>query len=278
MRRLVVTADDVGLAAGMTDGALRAHDDGIVTACSVAANGRALDAAVPALAARPDLAVGVHWVLTGERPLSPAREIPSLVDAKGDFLPDFRAFAWRAARGGVRADEVELELRRQTEALRERGLALAHANSHQHLHLLPSVLPIAVALAGEFGIPALRVVREPAPGWSVPRGLEMRVLNRLGARARRALPASLRTSSETIGIRHAGHLDGRRLEQVLRSASPRAPTIELVCHPGVDAVALGASYRWAYDWDAETAALAGPAARALVAQLGYELSPRLGGI
>jgi predicted glycoside hydrolase/deacetylase ChbG (UPF0249 family) len=276
VRRLVVTADDVGLAAGMTEGALRAHDDGIVTACSVAANGRALDGALRALAARPGLAVGVHWVLTGERPLSPAREIPTLVDAKGDFLPDFRAFAWRAARGGLRHAEVELELRRQAEALGERGLVLAHANSHQHLHLMPSILPIAVGLAAELGIPALRVVREPAPGWSVPRGLEMRVLNRLGARARRSLPASLQTSVETIGIRHAGHLVGSRLEAVLRSASPLAETVELVCHPGVGAAALGAAYRWRYDWDAETAALSGPAARALVTQLGYALSPRFG--
>ena len=274
MRRLVVTADDVGLAPGMTEGALRAHDDGIVTACSVAANGRALDGAVRALAARPGLAVGVHWVLTGERPLSPAREIPTLVDAKGEFLPDFRAFAWRAARGGVRAAEVELELRRQAQALAERGLVLAHANSHQHLHLMPSLLPIAVGLAAELGIPALRVVREPEPGWSLPRGLEMRVLNRLGARARRTLPSTLRTSAETIGIRHAGHLDVRRLEQVLRSTSAPAGTFELVCHPGVGAAALGAAYGWGYDWDAETGALCGPAERALVAQLGYELSPR----
>ncbi len=277
MRRLVVTADDVGLAAGMTAGALLAHDDGIVTACSVAANGGALDDAVRALAARPALAVGVHWVLTGERPLSPAREIPSLVGADGNFLPGFRAFAWRAARGDIRADEVRLELRRQAEALRERGLVLAHANSHQHLHLLPGIFPIVVDLARELGIPALRVVREPAPGWRLPRGIELRVLNRLGARARRLLPAALQASSETIGIRDAGHLDPDRLERALRSASPRAETVELVCHPGLGAEALGAAYRWGYDWEAETAALAGAAARDLVERLGFRLSARLAG-
>ena len=85
---------------------------------------------------------------------------------------------------------------------------------------------------------------------------------------------SLQTSAETIGIRHAGHLDSRRLEAVLRSASPQAETIELVCHPGVGGAALAAMYRWRYEWDAETAALSGPGARALVTQLGYELSPR----
>jgi len=42
VKRLIVTADDVGLHRGMTDGALQAHETGIVTACSVVANGAAV--------------------------------------------------------------------------------------------------------------------------------------------------------------------------------------------------------------------------------------------
>src|SRR5260221_12022468 len=45
-RRLVVTADDVGLDPGMTAGAIRAHREGIGTACSVVATGRAFDDAI----------------------------------------------------------------------------------------------------------------------------------------------------------------------------------------------------------------------------------------
>src|SRR5260370_24294876 len=48
-RRLIVTADDVGLHRGMTEGAIRAHRDGIVTACSVVASGVAFDDAVAPL-------------------------------------------------------------------------------------------------------------------------------------------------------------------------------------------------------------------------------------
>ncbi|HEY4597677.1 MAG TPA: ChbG/HpnK family deacetylase, partial [Thermoanaerobaculia bacterium] len=72
MKTLVVTADDVGLHPGMTLGALRAHEQGIVTACSVVANGRALDDAIERLRDRPKLDAGVHFTFVGgERPLSP---------------------------------------------------------------------------------------------------------------------------------------------------------------------------------------------------------------
>ena len=112
MTQLVVTADDVGLAEGLTRGALVAHDRGIVTACSVAANGLAFASALAALRERPKLDCGIHFVLTGERPLSPASEIPTLVQADGGLFPDFRAFALRYAWGRIRLAEVELELRR----------------------------------------------------------------------------------------------------------------------------------------------------------------------
>jgi predicted glycoside hydrolase/deacetylase ChbG (UPF0249 family) len=260
--RLVVTADDVGLHEGLTRGALAAHDDGIVTACSVASVGTAFAAAFGALRGRPRLDAGIHWVLTGERPLSPAAEVRSLTGADGRFLPGFRTFAWRYAKGGLRLDEVELELRRQLERLAETGLTVVHANGHQHLHLLPEVFAIVARLAVEHGIRFLRLPSDPAPGWSVPRGLELRVLNHLGRRARAILPSACLALDRTVGIADAGHLDPHRLAKALRHAASGAPdTAELVCHPGLGGPELAQSYRWNYAWDAETAALCRPGLR-----------------
>ena len=87
-RMLIVTADDVGLHPGMTEGAIRAHQDGIVTACSVVANGSAFEAALDPLRDRPQLDVGVHLTLVGEHPLSPPERVVSLVDRNGAFLRD----------------------------------------------------------------------------------------------------------------------------------------------------------------------------------------------
>src|ERR1700682_87726 len=75
-RRLVVTADDVGLDPGMTAGAIRAHREGIVTACSIVANGRAFDDAVARLRDVPSLEAGVHLALVEERALTTGKPMP----------------------------------------------------------------------------------------------------------------------------------------------------------------------------------------------------------
>lgn len=273
MTALVVTADDVGLHEGFTRGALAAHDGGIVTACSVAAGGDAFGAAVEALRARPGLDVGIHLVLTGERPLSPAAEVRTLTGGDGMFLPGFRALAWRRARGAIRLEEVELELRRQIDRLCDTGLEVVHANGHQHLHLLPGVFAIAARLTAERGIRFLRIARDPAPGWSLPRGLELRALNHLGRRTRRLLPPGSSALERTVGIADAGHLDQQRLRRALRQAavSP-AGSAELVCHPGLGGRELAKSYRWNYDWDVETAALCRPDLRRELAEMGLRLT------
>src|SRR5262245_12383084 len=122
----------------MTLGALAAHDGGVVTAVSMAACGRAFAHAVDLLRDRPALDVGVHLVLVGERPLSPPREIGSLV--RGDVLhPGYPAFAARYFLGRIAMGHVERELRRQTERLLATGLPVIHLNSHQHLHVLPRI-------------------------------------------------------------------------------------------------------------------------------------------
>lgn len=273
MTALVVTADDVGLHPGFTSGALAAHDDGIVTACSVAACGLAFDAAVAALRGRPSLEVGIHLVLTGERPLSPASEVRSLTRGDGTFLPGFRAFAWRYARGGIRLDEVELELRRQIDRLHASGLAVVHANGHQHLHLLPGVFTVLARLAAERDIRFLRLPFDPAPGWNLPRGVELRALNHLARRARARLPPGALALTRTVGIADAGHLDPARLTRALRQASAGSPaTVELVCHPGLGGGELARRYRWNYDWDRETAALCRPGLRRELAELGLGLA------
>lgn len=251
--RLVVTADDVGLHSGMTAGALAAHDHGIVTAVSVSPNGKAFDDAVARLRERPNLQVGVHLTLVGEEPLSPVEEIPSLVTANGSLLGSVRGFAWRYAGGSIREASVVNESRRQVERLLETGLPVVHLNSHQHLHMLPRVFDVVARLAEEYGIPWLRIPNDPAVSRSISaRALQLRVLNRLGRRARRALPNGVASPDRTIGVLDAGRLT---VAKVLQAVQDLAGVTELICHPGIGADALAASYRWGYSWDRETQAL-----------------------
>ena len=255
MKTLVVTADDVGLHPGMTLGALRAHEQGIVTACSVVANGRALDGAIERLRDRPKLDAGVHLTFVGsERPLSPRTQVRSLLGPDGAFLPGFRAFAARYFLGRVDAAELEAELRRQIERLLAAGLELVHLNSHQHLHVLPRVFEIVLKLAEDYRIPWVRIPRDPAAMRSLtPRALEIAILNGLGGTARRqAKGRRIRTANRAVGILDAGRLTPGRLVRILKDVEG---VTELVCHPGVGDRELAGVYDWGYGWDEETAAL-----------------------
>jgi len=267
VNRLIVTADDVGLHRGMTDGALLAHESGIVTACSVVANGAAFKHAVERLRDYPKLSVGVHLALVEERPI--AADVESLVGAGGllhgsyyDFVP--RYFARR-----IRIDEVERELRAQIEALLAAGITLEHANGHQHLHLLPRIFTLVQRLAEEYRIPYLRIVDEKKHARGL-RDMSVAVLSRLGRAARAR--SRCRTNDRTIGVTHAGHLSTASLISVLDDVAGVNGVTELVCHPGVAESELHEAYDWDYEWEAETRALCDPALREAIAARGIELA------
>jgi predicted glycoside hydrolase/deacetylase ChbG (UPF0249 family) len=271
LKALVVTADDAGLHAGMTRGALQAYDQGLVTAVSVVANGGALEPALEQLRDRPELDAGVHLTLVGERPLSPPATVPTLVGRDGAFLPHVRDFALRYALGGIAAAEVEAELRRQIERLLAGGLTLVHLNSHQHLHVLPRVFAVVLRLAEEYRIPSVRIPREPAAGRRISgRSIEIAVLNGVGRGARRRLTPNLRAADRTVGVMDAGRLTPERLAAVLADIGEGVS--ELVCHPGLGDRELAAAYSWGYGWDAETAALCDPSLPGLLRARGIELT------
>jgi predicted glycoside hydrolase/deacetylase ChbG (UPF0249 family) len=279
LKRLVVTADDLGLHPGMTAGALAACEAGIVTAVSLAAVGRDF---APAVERLPDFSpggpdVGVHLTLVGERPLSKPERIPSLVGRDGAFLPGYPALAWRSLLGRLAAAEVEAELRLQIERLLATGLPVMHLNSHQHVHLLPGLFAIVLRLAEEYGIAFVRIPAEPALGpWHLsPRKAQLAVLNHLGRRARRQLPESGRVAAPvaTLGLVDAGQLTAERLSRALTFVADRAAgATELVCHPGLGDGELAAAYDWGYSWDAETAALCDPGLTRRLAEAGIELT------
>lgn len=236
-----MTADDVGLDEGMTTGALRAHRDGIVTACGLVANGRAFDDAVARLREVPSLEVGVHLALVEELALTTGKPMACNYV---EFL---------MVRRGV---DVEKELRAQLERVLTTGLPVTHLNGHQHLHGVPAVFRVVRRLAGEYGIRYIRTPRDSGGKTGLARQLALRALAMLTPRG---------TNDRTIGIAEAGHLKAGRLIEMLDHVDGLT---ELVTHPGIH---VGGYAHWRYEWDAETEALCDPRVREAIAAKGIAL-------
>jgi predicted glycoside hydrolase/deacetylase ChbG (UPF0249 family) len=237
LKQLIVTADDAGLDPGMTAGAIEAHRNGIVTACSLVANGRAFDDAVARLRDTLTLEVGVHLTLVEERSLTTGETMPRnwmryLVSRRGD---------------------VEGELRLQIEKVLAAGLRVTHLNSHQHLHMLPSIRRIVTALATEYRIPYVRRVRDRGG----PFGLRKMIFAIGGGQPPRL---------STIGVVEAGHLTSDRIIALLDEVKE---TTELVTHPGLN---VSGYSHWRYDWERETRALCDPRVRQALHEKGIRLT------
>jgi hypothetical protein len=138
---LIVTADDFGIGRKTSQGIIRAHLEGPVTATSLMSiTGDHVRASIPLLEQAPNLEVGLHLVLTrcGEKPLM-ARQSSGLVDRDGEFFSNgklwTRAFTRKLDMRGV-ADEIAA----QTELFHKLiGRAPAYVDGHHHAHQLPIV-------------------------------------------------------------------------------------------------------------------------------------------
>jgi predicted glycoside hydrolase/deacetylase ChbG (UPF0249 family) len=241
MKRLIVTADDAGLDPGMTAGAIEAHRNGIVTACSIVANGVAFDDAVERLRDVPSLAVGVHVALVEERSLTTGKPMPR----------DYVRFILS------KQSDPEPEVRAQIEKVLATGLRVTHINGHQHLHMLPRIFELVQRLAGEYRIPYVRKVRDFGGRVSLSRRLAINALSRFRNRG---------TNDRTIGVANAGHLDAGTILELLDYVDG---VTELVTHPGLGVTRYP---HWRYEWERETRALCDPRLREAIRAKGIELA------
>jgi predicted glycoside hydrolase/deacetylase ChbG (UPF0249 family) len=229
---LIVNVDDLGLHPAVRRAVEDCGAAGTVTSASALANGPDQDALRPSY---PGISLGAHLNIVRGAPLSPPREVRSLVGGNGLFLGSFTALAARALRGGIVRSEVRLEWSRQVAHLRARGLALSHLDSEQHAHHLPGLFGVACDVAREHGIAWVRRSDERFGGirFGLP-ALRRAILRALAARAQTG-PA-VGTVDAVWGIADQGpRCTAGSCVRALRGlaytrGSPRI--IEVVCHPG----------------------------------------------
>jgi predicted glycoside hydrolase/deacetylase ChbG (UPF0249 family) len=269
-RVLIVNADDYGLTAGVSRAILRGHREGIITSTSALAVGPAFAATAPLLADLPELGVGAHLAAVGEDPpLLSAREIPTLVDARGHFDLSWSRFLRRAALRRIDPADVEREFTAQVDCIVDTIGAgrLTHLDTHQHLHLWPSVGTVLLRLAKRYDVPAARATSALSVG---PKALGVRVLGRrFTARASRV---GVQVPAAFAGFDDGGRLAVDRLVDVIAQlGASGAATAEIGIHPGEHGDADLARYEWGYRWGDELDALLSDRARAAVEAAGFTL-------
>ena len=223
MKRLIVTADDFGLATPVNEAVEEAHRRGILSAASLMVTAPAAADAVDRAKRLPQLGVGLHLVLVDGRPALPPNQIPDLVGPDGRFPTDvsragFNIFCRPRARA-----QLEHEIRAQLELFRASGLPLDHVNSHHHFHIHPTIAATLVRLAPEYGIRAIRVPHEwPIDSWRTTGDrLFQRMFARIGqgpwtASLRRRLErAGIQCNDCILGLSDTGNMRAERVAKYL---------------------------------------------------------------
>ncbi len=234
MRRLIVTADDLGISEELDRGIFAAHAAGAVTSASLIVTGKTAHSAVET-ARRTNLSLGLHLCFVKRTPVCRADEIPTLTDREGRLPPSVFRLATR------RVDPADLD--REAEAQMGAYLELVGAppdfvNTEQHAQLLPAVLAAVIRLCHRHAIPRTRLAAEHAPfrpnaglrSWLWPGATALALAGR--ARLDRA---GLEHPDCMLGGPESGRLTAGRLRRLLDLDWDG--TAELVVHPTGDELA-----------------------------------------
>lgn len=243
-RLLIVNADDFGLSKGQNYGILDACKNGLVTSTTALVNGAAIDHAAQLSRRTPELAVGMHFVLTLGEPLTP---MPGL--AREGKLGKW---IWQVAEeDALPLEEIERELACQYQRFVDLFDAEpTHFDSHHHVHMIPQIFPLVAEFAKSKGI-ALRIDRTIPYPFTIPEGLR---------------------SSEGFSSEFYGDAVSEALFlQALDASTARGEaSLEMMCHPAfVDNTIMGSAY--CYPRLAELDVLTAASLKYAIAERGYRL-------
>jgi hypothetical protein len=159
--RLLVRADDMGVALGVNEACIRSCKEGIARSVEVIVPGAWFLDAVRRLQENPGIDVGIHLCLTSEwervkwRPLTAS---PSIADKDGYFYPMTRQRKDFPPGTGLfdanpKPEDIERELRSQIETLKRHIPRLSHASAHMGAATgTPEARAITEKLCKEFGL------------------------------------------------------------------------------------------------------------------------------
>jgi predicted glycoside hydrolase/deacetylase ChbG (UPF0249 family) len=264
---LIVNADDFGFSAGVTDGIVRAHTEGILTSTTLMTTMPDRDRAIGLAGEHPRLGVGIHLSLTQGTPLTSCRRL--LSKGHGTFHRSLPKLFWALRQPEARR-QAQDELTAQIDYALKRGLTPTHVDSHKHVCHLPWLHGAVVEACRSTGVKWIRTAQEVrvpgTPGLSASYRMLARYGRTLAAKAR---GAGLRTTDWFFGLATTGRTTSA-VWLALAAALP-AGCGEVMVHPGYITDVTAADTRLLRDRVTELEALCDPAVREALAAAGTRL-------
>lgn len=152
--RLLLQMDDAGSCPSANQAIADALDFGLARSAGIMAPAPAFPQAVQLLKERPKACVGVHatlnaeWETTKWGPVLGAYRVPSLVDAKGKFMPTPLSLHEK----GFQSQEALAELDAQVQKVKDAGLMPVYLDSHMGFTWLAGLAEGMRGLARTFGL------------------------------------------------------------------------------------------------------------------------------
>jgi chitin disaccharide deacetylase len=250
--RLIVNADDYGRSANISRAIRDSHTRGIVSSTTCMMNmPTVVDDIKIVLSETPRLGLGVHLVLTADRPLLPVHRVSTLTQPDGSFLKLDQLIANRAQ---LDPAQVKAEWQAQIEKfVAAAGHKPTHLDSHHHSsYFTPDLFRSMLELAKEYDT-AIRLPVEPEARDTMA-GIPAELFQPIAEHAPRLLGQFRPRHPDAFFA--SFYDDLATSEELLRILdSLKDGTFEIMTHPGYSDPELAASSGYAVQREHELAVL-----------------------
>src|SRR5437879_1691774 len=131
--RIIINADDLGYSRDVNERVFSLIEARKVTSATLLANGPWYEQAASQLRSYPYASFGVHLNVTEFVSLSSTRALRCILDSKGCFRGDVRAFNLDSSL----REAIYREWCAQVNRVIQSGIPVSHFDSHHHVHTIP---------------------------------------------------------------------------------------------------------------------------------------------
>jgi len=259
--KLIITADDFGIAEDANRGIIECYKKGVITDMSFLAPGEGFSNAVKLAKENNIKKLGIHLTLTGPfKPLNSPGIVPSITENDGEFPASYKKLFLKYFLGKISLDDIYREFKKQIEKVKNEGFIITHVDSHEHIHMMPGILKVVIKLMNEYNIESIRFPYERLKVIykikNVKAWFSNIILSSMCLIGKRVLNnAGVKYNNGFIGHAKAHKLDKEYIIQFLDSLA--CGVTELGCHPGFHSKEPGRHYPYCENREKELEFLCG---------------------